>query len=122
MARVNGRGGGSPRQPNAHNSDAPPRRENSTERSQRLSLGRPQGKPDNRSGQPPRSVVFNKDRLDKAAAETRDKGRLTGATVNSIDADPNGDNCERSQSDDDQEQEDFDGQYEAIDPAPGNDY
>ena len=66
--------------------------------------------------------MFNKDRLDKATAETRnDKGRFSGAAVNSIDADPNGDDRERSPSDDEREQEDFDGQYEAIDPAPGND-
>ena len=117
-----GQGGGSPRHPNPTNSGAPARRESSSERTQRTSLGRPQG-PGNRNQQP-RSVIFNKERLDTAAAAQpgNNKGRFAGAAVNNIDADPHGDDCDRSPSDEDREQDDFDGQYEAIDPAPGNDW
>ena len=113
-----------------------PRQELPSERQQRTTAGRPAAQPDRgnirnspndgarrgarqdaRVVQPPKGVAFNDKRLAAAAAE---QGRFANAAVNNIEEEIHDDDRERSPSEMDQEQEDFDDNYVVDDPAPGN--
>jgi hypothetical protein len=112
-----------------------PRQEPPNEHQQRAAAGRPAAQPngnlrnnpndgarrgarqDARVGQPPKGVAFNDQRLATAAAE---QGRFANAAVNNIGEEIHADDRERSPSEMDQEQDEFDDNDVVDDPAPGN--